>query len=128
MLSNNQREGKRRFQGSGSQINQREGKQTLQSNNQIEDNNWGKYQRNQNDISEYKKLYTLFIDNIPENMDKMWLLRIFNDYGVVKETFLTIKRSKKGSRFAFVKYDCPISSEMAIFRAIGMKLEGQRIL
>ncbi|KAH7855508.1 hypothetical protein Vadar_025652 [Vaccinium darrowii] len=69
-----------------------------------------------------------FVDNIPDKMDRSWLTRIFNDCGVVNETYIPIKRSKKGSRFAFVKYDCPVSSDMAISRANGMKIGGQRIL
>lgn len=61
-------------------------------------------------------------------MDRTCLTKVFNKYGVIKEVLIPMKRSKNGSRFAFVKYEDPISSEMAIFRANGMFMGNQRLL
>ncbi|KAH7851905.1 hypothetical protein Vadar_018205 [Vaccinium darrowii] len=78
------------------------------------------YYGSQNEIKGYQKLFTLFVANIPEMTDRTCLTKVFNKYGVIKEVLILVKRSKNGSRFAFVKYEDPISSEMAIFRANGM--------
>ncbi|KAH7843588.1 hypothetical protein Vadar_018414 [Vaccinium darrowii] len=68
----------------------------------------------------FQRWITLFIDNIPENEDKEGLRRLFSKYGFVKEATILEKRSKHGSRYGFVKYDCPIAAEMAILKANGL--------
>ncbi|KAH7844625.1 hypothetical protein Vadar_030083 [Vaccinium darrowii] len=66
-------------------------------------------------------LVSLFVDNLPEDTSHSWLKKFFNNYGVVKEVFIPAKRSKAtGRRFAFVRYDCDISADVAIADAHGM--------
>lgn len=72
--------------------------------------------------------FTLFVDNIPEKEDKSWLVNIFTNYGVVKDAYIPVKRSKRGSKFGFIKYDCPVAMDMTIYRANGMYLGNQRLL
>ncbi|KAL7218204.1 hypothetical protein ACSBR2_011475 [Camellia fascicularis] len=63
-------------------------------------------------------LFIVFMDNIPLSMDPKSLLRLFSKFGVVKDVFIPLKRRKiVGSRFGFVRYDCPVVVEVAIQRA-----------
>ncbi|KAH7846084.1 hypothetical protein Vadar_009550 [Vaccinium darrowii] len=69
-------------------------------------------------------LVSLFVDNLPEDTSQSWLQKLFNNYGVVKEVFVPAKWSKAtGRRFAFVRYDCDISADVAIANAHGMWIE-----
>lgn len=45
---------------------------------------------------------------------------MFSKYGFVKEATIPEKRSKHGSKYGFVKYDCPIAAEMAILKVNGL--------
>lgn len=68
-----------------------------------------------------KEIYTLFVDNIPEENDHHWLQRTFNNFGVVKDAFIPWKRSKcTGNKFGFVRFGCPISAGMAVSRLNGV--------
>lgn len=68
------------------------------------------------------------MDNLPEGADHIWMRKTFNKYGVVKDTFIHFKRSKrKGNRFGFVRYDCHVSASMAISKTNGMWIEDQKL-
>lgn len=74
-----------------------------------------------------KGLFTLFLDNIPEEKDKHWLWKTFN-YGVVKDDFIPWKRSSKsGNRFGFVRYDYYTSADMAISKLNGIWVENKKL-
>ncbi|XP_028101283.1 serine/arginine-rich splicing factor 2-like [Camellia sinensis] len=49
------------------------------------------------------------------------LFTLFSSYGVVKDVFIPNKRRKAtGSRFGFVRYDCPIAARVAVQKADGI--------
>lgn len=75
------------------------------------------YGNGSNEIKE--PLFTLFVDNLPNEADQTWLRNIFNQYGVVKDSYIPLKRSKRGSKFGFVRYNCDVSTGVAIYRANG---------
>lgn len=54
--------------------------------------------------------------------DKEGLCRLFSKYGIVKDANILEKKSKRGSKFGFVKYDCLIAAEMAIYKANGLRV------
>ncbi|KAH7845089.1 hypothetical protein Vadar_012986 [Vaccinium darrowii] len=74
-----------------------------------------------------KELITLFVDNIPEEANRAWLSKTFTDYGIVKETYIPAKRSNRGSKFGFVRYDCPISAEVAVTKASGLQVGDNKL-
>lgn len=66
-------------------------------------------------------MYTLFVDDIPDSMDPKGLYAIFNNFGVVKDVYISFKRRKQArSRFGFVRYDCPVAAQMAVRKANGL--------
>ncbi|KAH7843699.1 hypothetical protein Vadar_019725 [Vaccinium darrowii] len=66
-------------------------------------------------------LFTLFIDNLPEDASNSWLKEFFSNYGVVIGTFIPEKRSKAtGRKFGFVRYNCSVSADVAISKAHGL--------
>lgn len=69
-------------------------------------------------------LFTLFVDNIPTARNQSWLETLFSNYGIVRDSFIPAKRSKRGSKFGFVRYDCSVSAAVAISRANGLEVEG----
>ncbi|KAH7840634.1 hypothetical protein Vadar_019471 [Vaccinium darrowii] len=69
-------------------------------------------------------LFTLFVDNIPPARNLSWLETLFSNYGIVKGSFIPAKRSKRGSKFGFVRFDCSVSAAVAISRANGLEVEG----
>ncbi|GMP42796.1 hypothetical protein CsSME_00012409 [Camellia sinensis var. sinensis] len=67
------------------------------------------------------KLFTVFVDNIPDSMNPKSLFQLFAKFGIVKDVFIPKKRRKiTGSRFGFVRYDCSVAAEMAVQRADGL--------
>ncbi|KAI8561022.1 hypothetical protein RHMOL_Rhmol04G0303200 [Rhododendron molle] len=75
-----------------------------------------------------KERFTLFVENIPEERDKIWLQRTFNKFGVVKDAFKPRKRSKRtGNKFGFVRYDCHVSAGMAVARMNGVWVKNNRL-
>lgn len=71
---------------------------------------------------------TLFVDNIPEEANLSWLSSTFNNFGVVKEVLIPNKRTYRGTRFAFVSYNCPISADVAILRTNGKHFSNHKLL
>ncbi|KAH7837465.1 hypothetical protein Vadar_014145 [Vaccinium darrowii] len=79
-------------------------------------------------ISRNQPLVTLFVDNLPDNTSQPWLKLMFNNYEVVKDVFIPQKRSKAtGNKFGFIRYDCPVSADMAVRRANGLWLDDKKL-
>ncbi|KAH7857422.1 hypothetical protein Vadar_012530 [Vaccinium darrowii] len=75
-----------------------------------------------------KPLITLFVDNLPEDTSQPWLKMMFNKFGVVKDVFIPEKRSKAtGNRFDFIRYNCPVSADLAILRTNGIWLDDKKL-
>ncbi|KAH7867318.1 hypothetical protein Vadar_031918 [Vaccinium darrowii] len=73
-------------------------------------------------------LCTLFIENLPEEVDQVWLRKNFNKYGSVKDVFIPAKRSKRtGSKFGFVRYDCHVSAGVAISKSNGLWVQDKQL-
>ncbi|KAH7846502.1 hypothetical protein Vadar_014743 [Vaccinium darrowii] len=64
---------------------------------------------------------TLFVDNLPDGVSHSWLGNLFNEYGVVKDIYLPVKRSKvTGRHFGFIRYNCSVSADIAVAKTNGM--------
>ncbi|XP_028057424.1 uncharacterized protein LOC114261350 [Camellia sinensis] len=73
-------------------------------------------------------LVTIFVDDIPEMMSPQGLFKLFSKFGVVKDVFIPAKRRLvTGSRFGFVRYNCPILVELAVQKTNGVWCEETRL-
>ncbi|GMP99308.1 hypothetical protein CsSME_00046825 [Camellia sinensis var. sinensis] len=60
-------------------------------------------------------LFTIFVDNIPWSMSPKELFSLFIKFGVVKDVFIPNKMRKlTKSRFGFVRFGCPVATDVAI--------------
>ncbi|XP_028116483.1 uncharacterized protein LOC114314227 [Camellia sinensis] len=66
------------------------------------------------------KLFSIFVDNLPYDMDPKGMFIMFSKFGVVKHVYISFKRSKVGTRFGFVRYECVVAAKMAIQKANGV--------
>ncbi|KAL7164645.1 hypothetical protein ACSBR2_040526 [Camellia fascicularis] len=65
--------------------------------------------------------YTLFVDELLESTKPKGLYSLFNNFGAVKDVYISFKRRKQmRSRFGFVRYDCPVAAQMAVQKANGL--------
>ncbi|GAB2287553.1 hypothetical protein Dimus_021927 [Dionaea muscipula] len=58
--------------------------------------------------------FTVFVDALPELMDRSELWSLFKRVGFVTDVFIPLKRSKLGTRFGFIRFDCKEVAEMEI--------------
>lgn len=48
---------------------------------------------------------TLFVDNLPYEIPKIWVHNLFSKFGKIRESFFPLKRSKiSGNKFGFVRF------------------------
>ncbi|XP_028113889.1 polyadenylate-binding protein 3-like [Camellia sinensis] len=66
------------------------------------------------------KLFSIFVDNLPYDMDPKGMFIMFSKFGVVKHAYISFKRNKVGTRFGFVRYECVVAAKMAIQKANGV--------
>lgn len=71
---------------------------------------------------------TLFIDNLPEDVSLNWLRNLYNKFGVVRDAFIPLKRSKVTMRrFGFIRYSCAVSTDVAITKTNGIWIEDRKL-
>ncbi|XP_028061620.1 uncharacterized protein LOC114265048 [Camellia sinensis] len=69
-------------------------------------------------------LHTIFVDNLPRSMDAKSLFKLFSKFGVVSDVFIPFKRRRvSNSRFGFVRFGCPVASDVAIQKANGLLVD-----
>ncbi|KAL7205813.1 hypothetical protein ACSBR2_018684 [Camellia fascicularis] len=57
-------------------------------------------------------------------MDAKSLFKLFTKFGIVKDVFIPFKRQKmSNSRFGFVRFNCPVASDIAILKANGLLVD-----
>lgn len=58
---------------------------------------------------------TIFVDNLPFHIRKIWLYNLFSRFGIIRDLFIPTKRSKiTGKNFAFVRFSRVEDAEAAI--------------
>ncbi|CAL5411923.1 unnamed protein product [Camellia sinensis] len=67
------------------------------------------------------EMFSLFVDNLPMNMNPKDLYYLFMKFGVVRDVFIPNK-TRKGtrSRFGFVRYNCSVAANVSIQKANGL--------
>lgn len=73
-------------------------------------------------------IYTLFVDNIPDQKDTLWLKKTFNNFGEVIDVFIPRKRSKRyGKKFGFVRFQSQGVAAMAMRKMNGVWVENEKL-
>ncbi|GMP68475.1 hypothetical protein CsSME_00028094 [Camellia sinensis var. sinensis] len=65
-------------------------------------------------------LFSIFVGNLLYDMDPKGMFNMFSKFGVVRHVFISFKRSKVGTRFGFVRYDCVVITKLAIQKTNGV--------
>ncbi|KAL7200136.1 hypothetical protein ACSBR2_022276 [Camellia fascicularis] len=63
-------------------------------------------------------LFTVFVDNLPSAMDAKTLFKLFTQFGIVKDVFIS---------FGFVRFNCPVAADIAIQKGNGLLVD-ERVL
>lgn len=72
--------------------------------------------------------YTIFFDNLPKNMNTLWLNQLFKNDGLFLDTFVPHKmRQGKDVRFVFVRFQNRREDEQAIKRNANLVLKGRKL-
>lgn len=80
------------------------------------------------EMPEGEEVFTLFVDNIPEARDNLWLARLFSRYGVVRDAFIPNKRSKiSGSKFGFIRFSNRGDVHRAMDKLNGIWVDDKRM-
>ncbi|KAH7862923.1 hypothetical protein Vadar_011144 [Vaccinium darrowii] len=78
------------------------------------------FNRNFPSMSMGGRIFTVFIDNLPNGVGLPWLRKFCSNFGMVKDAYLPLRRSKRtGNRFGFVKYESIKGADQAIEKANG---------
>ncbi|GAB2280951.1 Serine/arginine-rich splicing factor 12 [Dionaea muscipula] len=73
------------------------------------------------------RLYTLFVEDIPDSMNYVEMNKLFAKFGVVRDVYLPKRRSMAGKRFGFVCYDCSVTADVAIQRTNGVWMHDKEL-
>lgn len=75
------------------------------------------------------KITTLFVDNLPDDSWSVWVRNLFSKFGRVRDLFIPNKRSKiTGMRFGFVRFARRDEANMAIAKANGLWIWGNKLV
>ncbi|KAL4303201.1 hypothetical protein GQ457_10G005350 [Hibiscus cannabinus] len=74
-----------------------------------------------------QQIFTLFVENLPEETNWQGLRHAFGRYGGVVDVFVPSKRNRKGRRFGFVRFGRRIDVEKTIEKMNDFMLIGSRI-
>ncbi|XVF17060.1 hypothetical protein REPUB_Repub10bG0084600 [Reevesia pubescens] len=66
------------------------------------------------------KVFTVFVNNLPQEANHRWVTTIFQKFGRVVDVFLPVKRSKWGRRIGFVRYSSVFDARSAIWNLNGV--------
>ncbi|KAL7249513.1 hypothetical protein ACSBR1_011667 [Camellia fascicularis] len=73
-------------------------------------------------------LFSIFVDNLPFNMDPRALFKLFTNFGIVRDVFIPQKRRKAtNSRFGFVRFDCLVAANVVVQKTDGLWVEDREL-
>ncbi|KAH7845546.1 hypothetical protein Vadar_003376 [Vaccinium darrowii] len=85
-------------------------------------------QAGSNGFLEGRNIYTVFVDNLSEDMDAEWLGQIFSKYGHIWDVFIPKKKSKGfNSKFGFVRYGSMAEAKVAISELNGIFIREKKM-
>ncbi|XVF00347.1 hypothetical protein REPUB_Repub03eG0277400 [Reevesia pubescens] len=76
---------------------------------------------------ELPKVFTVFVNNLPQRANQRWLSTIFQKFGRVVDVFIPLKRSKWGKKIAFVRFGSLNDANRAILNLNGVFFLDHRI-
>ncbi|GAB2295115.1 hypothetical protein Dimus_029291, partial [Dionaea muscipula] len=71
--------------------------------------------------------FIVFVDALPEIMDRTELCSLFKRCGFVTDVFIRLKSSKLGTHFGFVRFNCKKTTEMAIQVLNGLMVKEMKL-
>ncbi|KAL7223337.1 hypothetical protein ACSBR1_024906 [Camellia fascicularis] len=70
-----------------------------------------------------KGLFSVFVDNVPSNIDPRALFKLFSKFGIVKDVFIPQKRRKATN----TRFDCSMAATVAVQKANGLWVEDREL-
>ncbi|GAB2280111.1 Serine arginine-rich splicing factor 2 [Dionaea muscipula] len=71
--------------------------------------------------------FSVFVDDIPTDMELNDVRRVFKNFGIVTDVFLPRKKSVRGTRFGFVRYNCEVAAWMAVEKGNGLWIKDKQL-
>ncbi|KAK2642594.1 hypothetical protein Ddye_024357 [Dipteronia dyeriana] len=71
-----------------------------------------------------ENLFTIFLDNLNPKVDHRSLWEIFMKYGMVRDVFISSKKSARSSSFAFVRFESLKEATMVVKQTYGLAVHG----
>lgn len=72
---------------------------------------------------------TVFVDNLPNDIQKIWVYNLFSKFGRIRETFIPNKKSKiTGQSFGFVRFVCSKEAAIAIAKTNGLRCWNHKLV
>lgn len=75
-----------------------------------------------------EKITTVFAENIPKQAGIGWLWKAFGNYGSIKEVYLAKKLSRRGFRFAFIRFFNELDATNSIRRLQSKRFNNQKMV
>ncbi|KAK7282143.1 hypothetical protein RIF29_10717 [Crotalaria pallida] len=84
--------------------------------------------KKESDTDKRRMSFSLYVDNIHPRTTKDALLKVFKEFGVVMQIFISSKRRANTKlKFGFVRYGTEKEAKNAITNAKGLKVEGETL-
>ncbi|KAH7836486.1 hypothetical protein Vadar_001979 [Vaccinium darrowii] len=83
-----------------------------------------------NQMSGYSSPFTLFVDNLPEDVGPRWFRHFFSQFGVVRKAFIHMKKRSKrsGQPFGFITFGSKNEASYAISKSNSLRLDGRYLV
>ena len=89
---------------------------------------FGERRKQREGIFNDRNVVTIFIDNLPEDMTRDWLLQLFKFEGTVVDVYLSHRRRKRyRTPFGFVRYRWKAEAVRAMEKLNGVVVRGCKI-
>ncbi|GFY93207.1 hypothetical protein Acr_08g0016030 [Actinidia rufa] len=80
-----------------------------------------------NDV--FRRFVTVFIDNLPQGIRKVWLYNFFSRFGKIQSVYVPNKKSKAtGNQFGFLRFESPLDALRAVKEVNGLWIWGETLV
>lgn len=78
---------------------------------------------NRSSVRSFRDLVSVYVDNLPFEMDLVWLNQLFRGYGEVVDVFIPKKRSSRfNTKFGFVRFNSKDEALRAVQDLHGIRI------
>ncbi|GAB2270917.1 hypothetical protein Dimus_005778 [Dionaea muscipula] len=71
--------------------------------------------------------FTVFVDDLPTSMELKEIRRVFTKFGIITDVFVPSKKSVRGTRFGFVRYNCEVAAWTAVEKGNGVCIKDKKL-